>query len=152
MDLRAHGELASRRRLGDSLDDLLSRAQRIGLLANFPAAFGVRDDVNAGKFGAHAVHVLRQKALMHGTMSLPQDYAGAAQAISRLPAHDLPRIPDRHVAQRNAQRVSSVAAEMLIGQEQNFVSFCECPLKSATGVRGGADDAAAAATKCFYGS
>ena len=71
MDLRAHGELASRRRLGDSLDDLLSRAQRIGLLANFPAAFGVRDDVNAGKFGAHAVYVLRQKALMHRTMSVP---------------------------------------------------------------------------------
>ena len=58
----------------------------IRFLADLPAAFGMDNDANAGIAARTRVHVLRQEALMHRTMPLPQDDAGGAQTLRGQPA------------------------------------------------------------------
>src|SRR5205807_6870259 len=97
MDLGSNRELRARRRLGDGLDDLVSRAQRVRLLANLPAALRMGNHVNIRMLLTDTIHVLGQKALMHGAMALPKDYALPAQPFRSLASHDLVWVPNRHL-------------------------------------------------------
>ena len=46
-------------------------------------AFRVHGHANAGMFAAHAVHVLRKEALVHGAVPGPQDDARVLQLLQR---------------------------------------------------------------------
>src|ERR1019366_4482862 len=50
-------------------------------------------------------------------------------------------VPNHHFIQRNAARVAGVAAQVLIGQEENLAVAAERPLERALGIGGGADHA-----------
>ena len=64
-------------------------------------------------------------------------------------AHDLVRIPDRHLVERHAHGVGGVAAEVLIGQEQDALAARPRPFERRAGVAGGADRAAVLADERF---
>src|SRR5882762_999543 len=75
MDFRADGPLCARGRGLDGFDDALGRADLIGGLRDLEAAFGMRDDANAGMLAADALDLLRREALVHGAIALPEDDA-----------------------------------------------------------------------------
>ena len=128
MDLGADGELRTRGRGLDGSDDLVGRAEGISALANFPAALGMCDHVNAGMLAADFLHVLRKKTLMHRAMPLPQYDAGFAQTLRSRAAEKHERVPNHHLFARDPHRVGGVAAEVLVGHEQDLFRFREGPL------------------------
>ena len=116
----------------------------------------MHDDLDAGILGADLVHVAGEKALMNGAVTLPQNDAAGGEGFLRLAAavctelHG-PRIPDRHLVQRNAHGVSGVAAEMLVGKEEDALVTCESPFKGGAGVGRGADETAIFAAESLDG-
>ena len=78
----------------------------------------------------HLSHVLRQKTLMDGTVSLPEDDAAVPQSLVRIAAKFLVRIPHRHFFQTESQSVSRIAAEVLIGKKQDLVAIVREPIAS----------------------
>ena len=62
-------------------------------------------------------------------------------------AEDLVRIPHDHLVERNAHLVRGVAAEVLVGQEEDLLAALERPLQRGRGVRRRAHRAAALADK-----
>src|SRR5260370_5564998 len=84
MDFRADGPFGAGRRSLDGFDDALGRADLIGGLGNLEAAFGMRDDANAGMLAADARHPLRREARVHRAPALPVDEARAASRFWRV--------------------------------------------------------------------
>ncbi len=109
------------------------------------------DDLNPGIFRADVIDVLRQEALMHRAVALPENDFGFLQAIGSDAAVDQVRVPDDHFVQRDAHGESGVAAEVLIGEEENFFVFREAPVEGRSGIRRGADYASALAAESFDG-
>src|SRR5712664_967664 len=102
VDFRADGPLGSGGRGLDGFDDALGRADRIGGLGDFKAAFGMRDDANAGMLAADVLDLLRREALVHGTIALPEDDARVANRFRRVSAKFLVGIPNDHLFERDA--------------------------------------------------
>src|SRR6185437_12370383 len=110
MYLRADSEPRTFRPALNDVDDALGRAQRVRLLANLPAALRMNDHLGLRALAPHSVYMLRQEALVHAAMDLPQNYLRGAQALRRDAAVELIRVPDRHLAQRNSQGEGRVSA------------------------------------------
>jgi hypothetical protein len=72
MDLSTDGKGGARGGLFDKGDEALRGTESVGLLADFPAALGVNDDLDAGILGANLVDVSGQKTLMDGAVALPE--------------------------------------------------------------------------------
>ncbi len=144
MNLSADGELGAFRSLFDERDELLCGAESVGFLADFPAAFGMDDDLDAGIFGAHLVDVAGQKALMDGAMALPEQNAAGREALGTFTSRQGPRVPDGHLIERDSHGVAGVAAQVLVGQEEDALASREGPPEGSAGVGRGADQAAAA--------
>ena len=83
VDLRADGELVPAGASFTSLDEAFGGAECVRLLADFPAAFGMHDDLDAGILRANLVHVLGQKTLVDGAVPLPEHDLRRAQAVGR---------------------------------------------------------------------
>src|SRR5664279_5423007 len=99
----------------------------------------MNDDLDAGIVGSHFVHVLRQKTLVYRTVPLPQNRFGFAQPLGGLAALQHVGVPHHHFVQGNAARVTRVAAQVLIGQEENLAVAAQRPLERSLGVGGRAD-------------
>ncbi len=92
---------------------------------------------------------------MHGAVALPQQHAARGQTLLGLTAPSQiarsnlhrPRIPNRHLVQRNPHRVPCVAPQMLIRQKQNSLAARKCPLHSLARARRRAHQAAMLAAK-----
>jgi hypothetical protein len=69
----------------------------------------------------------------------------------RLAALNGPRVPDRHLFQRYAHFIASVAAKVLIRQEEKTLAAGEGPLEGGAGVGRGADQSAALAAEGLDG-
>src|SRR6266436_2989423 len=151
VDFRADGPFGAGGRSLDGCDDTLGRADLIGGLCDFEAAFGMRDDANAGMLAAEALDLLRRKALVHGAIALPEDNARAADRFRRVSAKFLIGIPDDHLFERNAHAIAGVASKVLVGKEENFFALLEGPLHDPGGVGAGADRAALLTGKVFDG-
>ena len=130
---------------------LLGRAQCVGFLAYLPAALGVNDDLDAGILGAYLVNVAGEKTLMNRAVALPEQDAAGRQALLRLAALQAPRIPDRHLLQRNSHGISGVAAEVLIGQKEDALTAGKGPFHGGAGAGRGADQPAALAAESLDG-
>ena len=63
------------------------------------------------------------------------------------PAIDLVWVPDDHLAERDPHCESGVAAQVLVGQKQDFLAAREGPIKGRARIGRGADQAAALAAK-----
>src|SRR6266702_2464978 len=102
---------------------------------------------------------------MDGAVALPEEDAAGCEALGGLTALQSPRIPYHHVFHGNSHGGAGVAAEVLIGQEEDALSTqttktcrwgprvaaSEGPLKGGARVGGGADQAAALAAECLDG-
>jgi len=135
----------------DGCDDALGRADLIGGLCDFEAAFGMRDDANAGMLAAEALDLLRRKALVHGAIALPEDNARAADRFRRVSAKFLIGIPDDHLFERDAHAIPGVASEVLVGKEENFFAILEAQFMTPAAVGTGANRAAMLSGKGFDG-
>ena len=82
--------------------------------------FGVHDDLDAGVFRAHRIDMLGQKALMDRAMALPQDDFRSPQPVRCDATVNLIRVEDDHLIHRDAHGKGGVAAEVLIGQEEDL--------------------------------
>ena len=109
-------------------DDEFRRTHFVRELANFPAAFGVSDDSNARALLPRVFDVLRQKPLVHGAMTLPEDDAGPADVFFRQSSAFLVRVPDGHLLEGDAHAVSRIPPQVFIGDEQAFLAAPERPL------------------------
>src|ERR1017187_8151267 len=108
-------------------------------------------DLDAGIVRAYLVHVLGQKTLMHRTVPLPQNHFGFAQPLGGLSTLQHVGGPHHHFVERNAARVTAVAAQVLIGQKENLSVAAERPLERALGIGGGADHASPLAAERLDG-
>src|SRR6266446_3497051 len=151
VDFRADGPLRASGRSFYGFDNAFCRADLIGGLGNLEAAFGMRDDANAGMLAADARDLLRREALVHRAIALPEDGARAANRFRRVSAIFLIRIPNDHLFERDAHAIAGVASEVLIGKEENFFAVLEGPLHDPGGVGAGADRAAMLTGKGFDG-
>src|SRR5713226_10326580 len=128
VNFRANGPLGASRRGLNSLDDALGRADLVGRLCDLEAAFGMGDDANARMLAADALDLLRSEALVHGAVALPQNNARTANRFRRVSAKFLVRIPHDHLLERDAHAIAGVAAEVLVGEEENFFARLEGPV------------------------
>src|SRR5882762_5484435 len=151
VDFSANGPLGAGGRSLNSFDDALGRADLIGGLCDFEAAFRMRDDANSGMLSAHALDLLGGKALVHGAIALPEDDARLADRFRGVSAKFLVGIPDDHFFERDAHAIAGVAAEVLVGEEENFLTRLEGPCHDPGGVGAGADRAALLTGKGFDG-
>src|SRR5713101_2521043 len=151
MDFRADGPFGAGRRSLDGFDDALGRADLVGGLGNLEAAFGMRDDANAGMLAADARDLLRREALVNGAIALPEDDARVANRFRRVSAIFLVRIPDDHLLEWDAHAKTGVAAEVLIGEEEDFFAALKSPVHHGGSVGARADRAAMLAGKGFDG-
>src|SRR6266436_5753575 len=151
VDFRADGPLRASGRSFYGFDNAFCRADLIGGLGDLEAAFGMRDDANAGMLAAEALDLLRREALVHGAIALPEDDACAADRFRRVSTKFLVGIPDDHLFERDAHAITGVASEVLVGKEENFFALLEGPLHDPGGVGTGADRAALLTGKGFDG-
>src|ERR1051326_5435950 len=99
--------------MGNNFVRALGGADTVRFLADFPTAFGVNDDLNAGMALANIIHVLRKEPLVDRAMALPQDHLRVAQPLRRDSAHDHEGVPYHALLERYAHGEGSVAAQML---------------------------------------
>src|SRR4051794_1137759 len=97
----------------------------------------------------HVLDLANGEPRVDRTVALPQDDAGALHLVRIEAAPDLVWIPYHHLVERHAHFVGGVAAEMLIGQEQNLFTALPGPRQRRTGIRRGADNSAALAAERF---
>ena len=71
----------------------------------------------------------------------------ALDRLGRVAAQRLAGIPDGHLVERDAHRPGGVAAEVLVGEEEDATAAGERPFEHGAGVRAGADDPAVAAAE-----
>ena len=110
---------------------------------------GMDDDAQAGMLRADVLDLPHREPRVHRAVALPEDHARALDRVRLEAAPDLVRIPDDHLVERHAHLVGGVAAEMLIGQEQNPLAALPRPLQRRRRVRRRADDAAVLAAERF---
>src|SRR6266849_3494682 len=120
VDFRADGPLGAGGRSLDGFDNALGRADLIGSLCHFEAAFRVSDDANAGMLAADTRDLLGREALVHGTVALPEDDARVADRFRGVSAKFLVGIADDHLFERDTHAIASVAGEVSIGEEEDF--------------------------------
>src|ERR1700729_1217064 len=101
----------------------------------------MHNDLNTGIFCANVVDVLRQKALVDRTMSLPQNYFRGAQAVRSESAMNQVRIPDNHFVKRYAESLAGIAEEKLVGKKKQFGILRQSPFHGPCGIGRGADHA-----------
>src|SRR5437870_5496739 len=102
----------------------------------------MRDNANAGMLAADALDLLLGKALVHGTIALPEDDARIADRFRRVSVKFLVGVPHDHLFERDAHAIAGVASEVLIGKEENLFADLEGPLHDPSGVGTGANRAA----------
>src|SRR6266567_2808662 len=142
VDFRAHSPLGAGRRGRNGLDDAFGRADFVGGLGDFEAAFGMNDDANAGMFAADALDLAQREALVHRAVAFPEDDTRVADGFRRIAAKFLIRIPNDHPLEWNAHAIAGVAAKMLVGEKEHFFAALEGPLHDGGGVRTGTNRAA----------
>ena len=127
MNFCSHREHRAGPGLLDDLQQALGGADAISFLANFPAAFGMDNDLNARIFGADVVDMFRKESLVNRAVALPENDSGILQPLRTESAIDHVGIPNDHFVKRDSQVVTGVASQMLIGQEEDFGIFSEGP-------------------------
>src|SRR5260370_42428184 len=96
---------------------------------------------------ADALNLLRGEALVHGAVAFPEDDARAVDRFRRVSAKFLVRIPDDHLLPRDAHAIAGVAAEVLVGDKQDFFAPFQGPFHDSGPGRTLADRTATLADK-----
>src|SRR5215470_7286496 len=104
------------------------------------------DHTDAGILRADLVDMLGQEALVDRAVPFPEDNARAAQLFRRCPAVNHEWVPDHALIERNAHGKGSVAAQMLIGKEEDLFVALKGPFEAGRRIRRSAHQATAFAT------
>src|SRR5581483_12448172 len=100
-----------------------------------------------GKIAPGLLDLRHAEAGVHVAVPLPEDHAAAAQLRDAVATQVVERpvvVPERHLLVGNAELERRIAAEVLIGEEEDPLTTGERPLDHRAGVAGGANDAAVA--------
>ena len=133
----------------DGLDDVLGRADIVGVLAHLEVALGVGDDEAVRMLHAPAADVALLEHLVHRAVAFPQQDARLLDLLGGEAAVFLVRVPDHHFVERDVLLVAGPAAEVLVGEEQHLLALLERPVENGRRVGRGAHDAAVLATEGF---
>ena len=140
--------LRAGRRLLHLLDDVLGRADEVGLEHDLVHALGVHQDLDAGDAGPYVVDGFGREPAVHRAVAAPQDHRRGLQLLGGQPAAGLARVVDHALVERDAHlQHRGVAAQVLIGEEEHLLAALEGPLQHRLGVRRRTDDAAVLAAE-----
>ena len=115
----------------DRPDDGVGRADLVGQLDHLVGALGVDRTMPVGVLGPERRDVLGPEALVHRAVALPQQQ-GRRLHLGVLEAAQVEAgVPHRHVGGAVAELVAGVAAEVLVGEEEDLVA--DRPCRSARG-------------------
>ena len=104
----------------------------------------------SGVLGPGGLDVLRLKTLVDGAVALPEEEAGLLDVALLEPAELKARVPDPHVTGGEAHVEGGVAAQVLVGHEQDPVALLQRPSQHAAGVGRGAAGPAVAADEGLH--
>ncbi len=110
------------RRLVHGPDDEVGGPHLVGHLDHVVGAFGVDEHEAAGVLGPEGVDVLGSEALVDRAVALPQQQGGVFDVGVVEAAHLEQWVPHPHVVGAPAQLVPGVAAQVLVGEEQDLVA------------------------------
>jgi hypothetical protein len=94
----------------------------------------VDHDVDIGVQGSRGFYLADGEPGVDGAMPLPQHHLGPADLLRRVAAQLAERVPDHHLIEGNPHIQARVAAQVLVGQEQDPLSVIEGPLEHCLGV------------------
>ena len=145
IDLGPDRPVGPGRRLPHLLDDELGRAHKVGVLDHVEGALGMDQDLDPGVLGARLVDLPAGELGVHRAETAPQDEARLGPEAADVLALQVlgPVVPFGHGVERHAHRVTGVAAEVLVREEEHPGLPGPGPLEHAPGVGGGAHHAAA---------
>jgi len=147
VDLGADGERGPGRGCLDGLLDEVGRAVGIGGVDDAHRALRVHDHAHVRVRLAGRGDLVHREALMHAAEPVPEHDLGGLELLGRVAAEGLARVPHRHPLEGHPHGLGGVAAEVLVGEEENAAAAGEGPLEHGLGVGGGADDAAVLAAE-----
>ena len=108
---------------GDDADDVVGRADLVGQLDDVVGALGVDDDDAVGVLGPEGGEVLGPEPLVDGAVAFPEQQAGGLDVDVAEAAEVGARVPDGHVVGAVAELEAGVAAEVLVGEEEDLVAL-----------------------------
>ena len=82
---------------------------------------------------------------------MPEEDAGVADELRGEAAEGEGGVPDGHLGEGDAHGLGGVAAEVLVGEEEDAASALEGPVEDLGGVGGGADDSTVLAAEGLEG-
>ena len=133
-DLSADPSFAGRRSHIALLPDEFSRANPARCLDGLHWTFRLDNDVDVGVEGPSRLDLDGCEPGMYRAMPLPRDHLGPADLLRSISTQSAERIPDHHLIEGNTHFQATVAAKVLVGQEQDLLSLIESPLKHRLGV------------------
>ena len=133
-DLSADPPFAARRGQMALFPDEFSSANPARCLDGLHWTFRLDNDVDVGVEGPSRVDLAGCEPGMYRAMPLPRDHLGPAELLRSISTQSAERIPDHHLIEGNTHFQATVAAKVLVGQEQDPLSLIESPLKHRLGV------------------
>ena len=120
MQFRTDGPFRSGKCFLDRANDRTSRSGNICQIVDFLRALRVHQNLDVGNPLAKLVDMRRSKHLMNAAVALPQDHAAVGKCALADAALVLPGVPDRHLFVGDAHLQRRVAAQVLVGQEEDL--------------------------------
>ena len=127
VDLGADGEDGAGGGGGDGLDDEVGRACGIGCVDDVHGALGVDDDADVGVLGAGRGDLAGGEALVDGAEAVPEEDLGVLELLLGVAAEGFVGVPGGHLVEGDAHLFGGVAAEVLVGEEEDAVAAFEGP-------------------------
>ena len=110
----------------DRLDDVVGRADLVGEQHRLVGDLGVHDDDAVGVLGAEGGDVLRAEALVDRAVAPPQEERRLLAVGLGEAAEVAARVPQPHLVEAVAHGDAGVAAEVLVGEEDDLVAAAGC--------------------------
>ena len=130
VDLGGDRDHRARGRVGDPILDPLRRAHPVGDLDEIVRALGVHDHLHVGVLGPGRLRRARAEALVHRAVALPQEQRRVLDVALLEVAAVAVRVPHAHVGVAEAHVETGVAAEVLVGEEEDLVAALERPRRA----------------------
>ena len=134
-DLGADSPLAAGRGGVDFLADVLGGPDHVGRLDRLHGTFRVDHDIDIGVEDPRCFYLADGEPGVDRAMALPQHHLGPAELLRRVAAQRPEGVPDHHLIEGHSQVQSRVAAQVLVGQEEDPPGLGKGPLQHCLGVR-----------------
>ena len=150
VDLGADGEHRAGRGPLHLGEDPFRRADEVGQFDDLVGALGVDDDPHAGVVAAGGLDVVDLEALVDGAVALPEEELGLLHVALLEAAEVVAGVPHPHVGGGEAHGEGGVAAQVLVGGEEDPVAPLQGPGHHLAGIRRRAAGAAVAADEGLH--